>query len=117
MNESAKPERLADEQALDAFLADHDVALVEAYTKGCSLCQAMEPVLGNVARASDIAVGMVNPGDDIGLVDRFDIRSVPTLLLFRDGDLVARRSEGFQGASDVLDFLAEHTETDIGVEA
>ena len=118
MNTDAKPVRLADGDELDAFVADHDLALVEFYTKGCTLCQAMEPVLGNVARAMSAerpsgrehsaGVGMVNPETDISLVDRFDIRSVPTLLLFRDGEVVARKAEGVRGASAVIDFLDEH---------
>lgn len=108
MATTSKPRRLETGDELDDFVASHDVALVEFYTSGCALCQAMEPVLGNVARATDVAIGMVNPGDDIGLVDRFDIRSVPTLVLFEDGDETARLAEGFQGGDAVTDFLAEH---------
>ncbi|WP_254536878.1 thioredoxin family protein [Halomarina litorea] len=133
-NESATatPLRPADGDELDEVLAAHDTVLVEFYTKGCALCQAMEPVLGNVARemgakrasrneragseathesrATDVTVAMVNPGEDIGLVDRFDIRSVPTLLLVRDGEEVARLADGFTGAGDVVTFLERHTE-------
>lgn len=106
---SDRPVRLSDGGELDEFLDANDAALVEFYTKGCTMCQAMEPVLGNVARATDVAVGMVNPGNDIGLVERFDVRSVPTLVLFRDGEEIDRTAEGFQGASDVVAFLEEHT--------
>lgn len=108
MTREAKPARLADGAELEAFLEHNSLALVEFYTAGCPMCQAMEPVLGTVARATDVAVGMVNPGDDIALVERFEITSVPTLLLFRDGDPVARRAEGFQGAADVIAFLEAH---------
>lgn len=116
MNADAKPTRLADGDELDAFVADNDLALVEFYTKGCSMCQAMEPVLGNVARATDVAVGLVNPGDDVRLVERFEIRSAPTLVLFRDGEVIARKAEGFQGAADVVSFL-EANAPDVAVEA
>lgn len=105
MEGTAKPTHLEDGADLDAFLERHDVALVEYYTSGCSMCQAMEPVLGNVARATEIAVGLVNPGNDITLVERFDIDSVPTLILFVGGDEIARRADGFTGADDVVAFL------------
>ena len=105
MDPDIQPTRLEDGAEVDGFVADHDVALVEFYTKGCSMCQAMEPVLGNVARATDVAVGLVNPGDDVSLVERFDVRSVPMLVLFRDGGEIARRAEGFQGVQAVVDFL------------
>lgn len=107
-SETAKPTRLEDGGELDAFVERRTVALVEFYTKGCSKCQAMEPVLGNVARATPIAVGMVNPGDDIGLVERFDIRSVPTLVLFRNGEPIAQRASGFLGGDEIVDFVETH---------
>ncbi|WP_440008088.1 thioredoxin family protein [Halomicrococcus sp. SG-WS-1] len=100
-----RPVEAADGEELDRLVAEHDLVLAEFYTKGCALCQAIEPVLGNVARATDVTVVTVNPGDDLDLVDRFDVRSVPTLLLFEDGDLVDRMAEGFQGTGAVVDFV------------
>jgi thioredoxin-like negative regulator of GroEL len=105
----SRPTRLADEADLDAFVEAHDVALVEFFTEGCSICASMEPVLGNVARASDVAVALVNPRDDPPLVDRFAVQSVPLLVLFVDGEPVDRRAEGFVGADDVLAWLEEYT--------
>lgn len=116
MNADAKPTRLADGDELDTFVGNDDLALVEFYTNGCSMCAAMEPVLGNVARATDVAVGLVNPGDDVRLLERFEIRSAPTLVLFRDGEVVARKAEGFQGAADVIAFL-EANAPGVAVEA
>lgn len=108
MSQVNKPVRLEDGSELEAFVTDHEVALVEFYTSGCPKCGAMEPVLGNVARASDVAVGMANPADDPRLLEEYPVRSVPALLLFREGEEVARKLEGFQGAGDVIDFLEEH---------
>ncbi|RKD97437.1 thioredoxin family protein [Halopiger aswanensis] len=105
---TTKPAQLADGAELAAFVDEHDVALVEFYTIGCPKCQAMEPVLGNVARSTAVPIGMLNPGDDLELVDRFDIESVPSLLLFRDGDPVARLADGFVGGDELVDFLADH---------
>jgi thioredoxin-like negative regulator of GroEL len=107
-----RPTQLADAAALDAFLADHDRALVEFYTEGCSICASMEPVLGNVARATDVAVALVNPRDDPPLVDRFDVRSVPLLVSFEGGEPVARTAEGFLGVDEVLAFLGEGARDD-----
>ena len=102
---SARATDLPDEAALDAFVADHEVALVEFYTEGCGICASMDPVLDVVARASPAAVALVNPRDDPPLVERFAVRSVPLLVLFVDGEPVARRAEGFVGADDLLEWL------------
>jgi len=106
------PTHLADGDALDAFVDAHDVSLVEFYTEGCAACAGMEPVLGGVAKASTIAVGTCNPRDDPPLVEAYDVRSVPTLLLFVDGELVGRLADGFQGVDAVLTFVAEHLDGD-----
>ncbi|MEZ3162595.1 thioredoxin family protein [Halorubrum sp. RMP-47] len=107
---AARPMSLADEDDLDAFLADADAALVEFYTDGCGICASMEPVIGNVARGveADLAVGLVNPRDDPPLVERFDVRSVPLFVLFVDGEPVARRAEGFIPGEDLAAWVDEH---------
>jgi thiol-disulfide isomerase/thioredoxin len=105
-----KPVHFEDGAALDAFVAEHDLALVDLYTKGCTLCQAIEPVVGNVARATEAAVGMVNPKDDLELVETYDVRSVPTLLLFADGELVGRLADGFRGTEAVVEFVESRGE-------
>lgn len=107
-----KPLRLADGEELDDVVAANDVVLAEFYTKGCTLCQAIEPVLGNVARATEATVAMLNPRDDLDLVDRYDVRSVPTLLLFRDGAVVGRLAEGFQGTETVVEFVESHLDAE-----
>lgn len=100
-----KPVHLSDADELDAFVAENDLALVDFYTKGCSLCQAIEPVVGNVASVTDAAVALCNPRDDPRLIERFDVRSVPTLLLFEEGELVGKMAEGFQGTEEVVEFV------------
>lgn len=105
-----RPTSLADADALDAFVADADAALVEFYTDGCGICASMEPVLGNVARALDVDVALINPRDDPPLVERFDVRSVPLFVLFVDGEPVARRAEGFIPGDDLTAWVDERVE-------
>ncbi|WP_435334927.1 thioredoxin family protein [Haloarchaeobius sp. TZWWS8] len=109
MNTQARPTRLDDGDELDAFLADHSLVLLELYTKGCGKCQSMEPILGNVARVTDAAVAMLNPGDDLSLVERFEVQSVPTLVLFRDGEQVATLADGFVPTEEVVEFVESNS--------
>jgi thioredoxin-like negative regulator of GroEL len=90
-----RPTQLDDEASLDEFISNSDAALIEFYTDGCGICASMEPVLGNVARELDVAVGLVNPRDDPQLVERFDVQSVPLFVVFVDEEPIARRADGF----------------------
>jgi thioredoxin 1 len=106
----SRPTHLDDETALEEFCGTADVVLVEFYTDGCGICQSMEPVLGNLARELSLAVGLINPRDDPALVDRFDVRSVPLLVLFVDGDPVARRDDGFVAGDELTVWVQGHTD-------
>jgi thiol-disulfide isomerase/thioredoxin len=101
----AKPIRAETAAELDALIDAHDRLLVEFFTEGCGACAAMEPVLGVVARETGVPVALVNPRDDPVLIERFDVRSVPTLVRFEDGETVGRLAEGFVGADRVIEFL------------
>jgi thioredoxin-like negative regulator of GroEL len=98
----ARPVDLPDGDALDAFVAAYDHVLVQFYTDGCGICASMEPVLDAVAHTTDAVVATINPRDDPPLVERFEIRSVPTEVLFVDGDPVDRLAEGFVSAEDLV---------------
>ncbi|AFK20470.1 thioredoxin [Haloferax mediterranei ATCC 33500] len=100
-----KPVRIETVAELDALVDEHDRVLLDIYTKGCTLCQSIEPVLGNVAKATDVVVAMINPQTDMAVAEQYTIRSVPTLLLFEDGALVDRLADGFQGAQAIVDFV------------
>ena len=58
----------------------------------------MAPVLERTAqqRATTLQVGKVNTDEQPDLAGRFNIRSIPTLILFREGRELARQS----GATD-----------------
>lgn len=100
-----RPTNLADEPALDDFISDHEVAVVEFYTEGCGICASMEPILGNVAHDLDVGVGLINPRDDPPLVDRFEVRSVPLFVLFVDGEPIDRLAEGFVAGDDLTEWI------------
>lgn len=90
---------------LDDVLATADHVLVMVRTSGCTICKSMEPILDIAAKATDATVVVFNPKTDIDAVEAFDVRSVPTFLLFADGDLIHRRADGFVPAEDLIEFV------------
>ncbi|WP_324756463.1 thioredoxin family protein [Haloarcula sp. GH36] len=90
---------------LDDVLAGEERVLVMVRTEGCTICQSMEPILDNVARATEARVVVFNPKRDLDAVAAFDVRSVPTFLLFAAGELVDRRADGFVPTADLVAFV------------
>jgi thioredoxin 1 len=101
----SRPTDLPDGDALDAFVDAYERVLVQFYTDGCGICASMEPVLDAVAHNTDAVVATINPRDDPPLVERFQISSVPTEVVFVDGEPVDRLSEGFVSADDLTAFV------------
>ena len=96
---------------LDDVLATADRVLVMVRTAGCAVCKSMEPILDIAAKATDATVVVFNPKADLDAVDAFDVRSVPTLLLFVDGALVDRRADGFVPAEELIEFVEDRPES------
>ncbi|MDS0280660.1 thioredoxin family protein [Haloarcula onubensis] len=94
-------------EELDALLADRERVLVMVRTAGCAICRSMEPILDGVARATQATVVEFNPREDLDAVADFAVRSVPTFLLFVDGELVARRADGFVPTAELEAFVAD----------
>lgn len=108
MTEHNRPVELDDRAAIDDILATEDVVLLEFYTSGCGACASMMPVLGVVAKQTDATIATCNPGTDLTLVDDYDVKSVPAIILFVDGEEVDRRMGSFVGADDLLALIADH---------
>ncbi|MBX0322289.1 thioredoxin family protein [Halomicroarcula sp. F13] len=100
-----RPVTVRTREEMDEHLRDGDRVLVMVRTEGCTICQSMEPVLDNVARATDATVLVFNPREDLDAVEAFAVRSVPTFLLFVDGELVDRRADGFVPTADLVAFV------------
>jgi len=103
-----KPVQLHDMADYDDLLAAHDLVLLEFVTSGCGICASMEPVLSGVARSAPGVVATVNAGLVLDLAAEFGVQSVPTLVVLRDGEEVARLDDGFQSSETLVDVLETH---------
>ena len=76
----------------EAVIAAPGLAMVDFWAPWCGPCRAIAPVLEEVASASSgrVTLMKVNVDEQPALAERYGIRSIPTILFFRDGDLVER---------------------------
>lgn len=69
-----------------------NVILVDFWAEWCAPCRMMAPVLNDVAGelTGNAYVGKVNIEQYSSLAQQYQIRNIPTMILFKDGKEVAR---------------------------
>jgi len=82
--------------------------VLDFWAPWCGPCRMMEPVLKEVADEYDaVTVGKLNVDENPAIATRFDILSIPTLLVFKDG-VVAKKLVGAMPKKRLLEELAPY---------
>ena len=90
------------ENSFDQAALSQGLALVDFWAEWCGPCRTLGPIVEKLASHNQqhLKVYKVNVDDHPGLAQRYEVRGIPTLLLF-DNDQLVERIVGVQPAAAI----------------
>ena len=96
-------------ETFDEEIGASDVPLiVDFWAEWCGPCRMVAPVLEQIASENEgkVRLAKLNVDDAPAVAQRFNIMSIPTLMVFQDG-VAKKRIVGAKGKGQLLEDLAE----------
>lgn len=81
--------------------------LLDFYADWCGPCRMVSPIIDEIAaERSDVVVGKVNVDAERALAERFNVYSIPTLVVLKDGEILHQVS-GARPKAAIIKLLDE----------
>ncbi len=88
----------------EEVLNSQDLVLVDFWATWCGPCKALGPILEEFANENtNIKVGKINVDEQPELASQFRVMSIPTLLLFKNGEVI-KKSVGLLSKEGLVEF-------------
>lgn len=79
--------------------------LIDFWAAWCGPCRMLSPVVDEIAEETqEFKVGKVNTDEQMALAEKFNIMSIPTLLVFKDG-VEVNRSLGVISKAEIYQLI------------
>ncbi len=95
-----------DQNNFEEIINSKPVALVDLWAAWCGPCRMLSPTVDDIAEEYEgrVAVAKCNVDDNDDLAANFGVRSIPTLLFFKDGQL-AEKTVGLVSKQEIETIL------------
>ena len=86
-------------------LSSNGKVVVDCFAEWCGPCKMLSPIIDELAEElTDVNFYKLNVDESVEVVRNYNIMSIPTILIFNDGELV-NQSVGFKSKEELKDLL------------
>ncbi len=102
-------ERISEADFAQRVKQAEGIVLLDFYSDSCIPCKKLSPILSEIEEeyAGTVSVYKVNVNYEEKLVEEYQVMSSPTLILFRNGEVLDRKS-GIQKKAELTEWLDEY---------
>ena len=93
------------EENFKEFISSEEKVIVDFFAEWCGPCKAMMPMLENASEQEPTKIGKLNVDQASEIAALYGIRSIPTILIFQDGQMIEKRVGAPKNTEEILEML------------
>jgi thioredoxin 1 len=96
------------DETFNSLLKDNKILIQDFWATWCGPCLSIAPVLEEISNEmKNVAIAKHNIDEEPNAPTRFGVRGIPTMLLFKDGQLKSTKV-GASSKSNIIDWIREN---------
>lgn len=100
-------------QTFEETIEKNDIVIIDFWAEWCGPCKSFSPIYEDVSKKHpDIVFGKINTEEEQELAAHFQIRSIPTLMIFRE-QVVLFAQPGMLNAEQLEEVIGKVREVDM----
>lgn len=101
------------QDSFQSAINDNDIVIVDFWAPWCGPCRSFAPTYESISEShEDIVFAKVNTEEEQGIAAAFQIRSIPTLMIFRE-QIILFSQPGAMPAAQLEDIIKQVRELDM----
>lgn len=107
-NSPSEPIHVQDDSHLEELVSENAVVLADFHADWCGPCKTLAPTVEELAKETDATIAKIDIAELQTLSGTYQVRSVPTVILFADGN-PAERLRGVQQKGHLETVIDRHS--------